>query len=111
MGKLKCKVMFDNGGSVSVDFNGFKHLYMYPEDAARDYLDYVQIGNTDGWEGHEEECQVYSGKCPNGGYVTYSHAEIQEILADEEYEYDGSNDEEFFEYIKEAQKANKEEIL
>ena len=98
--KVNCKVMFDNGGGIHVDFNGYKHFYGDGRNAARDYLQFIQDGNTEGWEGHEDDVAIEEGKCSNGGYKTIDHETIQEMVKNNPDHFFGYNEEEFITAIE-----------
>lgn len=94
--ELDCTVMFDNGGGVHVDFAGYKHTYDDGKKAAHDYQVFVNDGNTDGWDGHDEDLEVEYGKCPNGGYKSLSHEEIERMLLSKNHiNFWGENEKEF----------------
>lgn len=99
MENLKCKVMFDNGGGVHVDFAGYKHTYADGKSAAQDYKIFVNDGNTDSWDGHNEDLEIKDGRCPNGGYKTVNYDQIQALINNSSNNFWGRNEREFIEEL------------
>jgi len=79
--------IFDNAGGITLQLGNFAHYYNNPDQAARDYHDYMVDGTAEGWEGHEEESLELNptqDEINNGGYRVYSHSEIiDEVNSDE----------------------------
>lgn len=65
------RVIFDNGGGVTLQLPGFSHWYNHGEQAAYDYLEYLRNGDTSDWDGNEPdamECDPTIDQIVNGGY-------------------------------------------
>jgi hypothetical protein len=100
MKNLNCAVMFDNGGGVSVEFDGWKHYYETCKDAARDYIEFVKLESAEDFEGDDEDVVIEYGQCPNGGYKTINHKEIEEMVINNPDYFWGINEEEFITSIE-----------
>ena len=66
------RVIFDNGGGITLQFGDWAHWYNGNiEQAAEDYLAYLKDGTMEGWEGHEEDAAALEptlDEIRNGGY-------------------------------------------
>lgn len=85
MTNLKGRLIFDNGGGLTLQLGDWAHYYGgYDgciEQAAEDIINYINNGNTDGWDGHEEEAAELDptyDEIRNGGYRVYTISEIIE---------------------------------
>lgn len=48
--KLNVRIMFDNAGGISADFNGFKFFYQSPKQVAEDYEQFLKDnGDNEDW--------------------------------------------------------------
>lgn len=75
------KVIFDNGGGITLQLGDWACWYNVPKDAARDYFQYLQDKTTDGWEGHNDDAAELDPSCNeinNGGYRVYSVSDIND---------------------------------
>ena len=80
------RVIFDNGGGITLQLGEWACWYNVPKDAARDYYQYLQDGNTDGWEGHDEDSTALDptiDEINNGGYRIYNKEEISNEVQNE----------------------------
>ncbi len=85
MTNLKGRLIFDNGGGLTLQLGDWAHYYGGYDgcivQAAEDIINYIKNGNTDGWDGHEEEAAeldpIYD-EIRNGGYRVYTISEIIE---------------------------------
>lgn len=65
------RVIFDNGGGITVQLHGWAHYYQDPTQAAQDIAEWLKNHDTIGWEGHEIEalaCDPTYDEIRNGGY-------------------------------------------
>lgn len=65
------RVIFDNGGGITVQLGDWAHWYNDPKQAAEDVSEYVKNPNTDDWDGHEDdaaELDPSHDDIRNGGY-------------------------------------------
>lgn len=77
--ELEGQLIFDNGGGLTVQLPGYAHWYQNPAQAAEDIDYYIQHGNTDGWDGHDEDAAELDpsyDQIRNGGYRIYSIPDI-----------------------------------
>lgn len=87
---LNAKVIFDNGGGVTLQLGtDYAHYYASPTQAAEDYALFHKNGNTDGWEGNEKESKFEPtiDKMSNGGYKVCDEDDINKLF--NEYETEG----------------------
>jgi len=86
--QLTGTLIFDNGGSLTLQLNNtYAHWYQNMNQAAEDLKAYIKDGNTEGWDGHEEdqlELDPEYEQIQNGGYRVYS---LEDIIAMTEEEY------------------------
>lgn len=78
------EIIFDNGGGITLQTEGFCHNYDRPEWAARDVKVLLAEDNTDGWEGDDPEArdQEYDPEMErNGGYKWLTRQEVEEVIA------------------------------
>lgn len=69
------RVIFDNGGGVTVQLLDWAHYYQDAKQAARDVAAWLKSHNTSDWEGHEPEalaCDPTLGEIRNGGYRVWT---------------------------------------
>lgn len=81
------RVIFDNGGGITLQLGGWSCWYNEPKNAARDYYQYLQDRNTDGWEGHDEDSAALDpaiDEINNGGYRIYNSEEISDEVKNDE---------------------------
>lgn len=80
------RIIFDNGGGVTLQLGGWAHWYQDMAQAAQDLKTYETEGNTDGWDGHEDEAAELDptyDQIRNGGYRVYhSSADIKAAAED-----------------------------
>jgi hypothetical protein len=107
MKKLNVRAIFDNGGGVTLQLGDWAHYYGdYDgciEQAAEDYKTYVQDGNTDGWEGHEDEAAELDpsyDEIRNGGYKIMDADDIQTAINDPDFESGWANIQGFIDALK-----------
>lgn len=86
------EILFDNGGSVTLQTETYAHLYDDAAVAANDYRVLVNGGDTAEWDGNDSDAQVTDYR----GYRFYDHPEIQAILAAGEHETSWGNEATFF---------------
>ena len=100
---VKVKVMFDNGGGVHMQLchgkSKYKHSYDDGIRAAEDYCQFLKDQDTSYWDGHDEELDIYSSNCPNGGHIINNQDDIiklvNEYCKDEDMDFFGRNQREF----------------
>jgi hypothetical protein len=79
------KIIFDNGGGIIVQLPDYARFYGgytgAVEQAAEDVIAYIKDGNTDGWEGNEEELaeEISIEDIKNGGYRVYELSELIQV--------------------------------
>lgn len=79
------KIIFDNGGGIIVQLPDYTHFYGgYSgaiEQAAEDVAGFIKEGNTNGWEGNEEEFnkEIDIEDIKNGGYRVYELSELIQV--------------------------------
>lgn len=76
------RLIFDNNGGVTVQLPGYAHYYDVPEDAAGDVANYINSGNTDNWEGHEDDAAELDPDAEtirNGGYRVFSISDLNNL--------------------------------
>ena len=85
MTNLNVKAIFDNGGSLILQLgNNYAHNYDNMAQAARDYKEFLANGNTNGWEGNEQELidiEIDNNQIRNGGYKVFDNDDIQKLLS------------------------------
>ena len=84
-------VIFDNAGGITLQIGDWAHWYGgfdgYIEQAAEDYKAYLDDGNTDGWDGHEDDAASLDPSYDdirNGGDRGYFDADITDLIADDD---------------------------
>jgi len=101
---MSVKVMFDNGGGINVKYGNYKHYYNDGAQAGIDYYTYLQDGETDSWDGNDEDIEIdeYCGIDRNGGYKVVDEDDIADMVEECMEESDindwqgwGGNEEEF----------------
>jgi len=84
---LKGTLVFDNGGGLTMQLNGtYAHWYQNMDQAAEDFKTYLAEGNTEGWDGHEEDqldLDPEMDQIQNGGYRVISVEDIIAMTKDE----------------------------
>jgi hypothetical protein len=86
------EIIFDNGGSVTMQTETYAHLYDNAEQAAHDYKLLVNGGDTADWEGNDSDAEVTK----YDGYRFFDHSEIQAILTAGRHETSWGNEATFF---------------
>jgi hypothetical protein len=69
--EINAKVIFDNGGGITLQLGDWAHWYNDADQAAEDYHNYITDGSTEGWDGHEDdaaELDPTNDDIRNGGY-------------------------------------------
>ena len=102
--QLKAKIILDNGGGITLQLGtNFAHHYDNAEQSVRDYKEYIANGNTDGWEGNEEEAffDPEYEEIRNGGYKVFDMEDIEKAVADEDFEGGWHNIDKFIKGMKE----------
>ena len=71
-------IIFDNGGGITLQFKNYCHYYDDVAQAVNDFKQYLQDGNTNGWDGNEPEQKIIidDNQIANGGYQIYSITDI-----------------------------------
>jgi hypothetical protein len=74
------RLIFDNGGGITLQLPGFAHHYDDAEQCAEDIDTWNDEQDTDGWEGNEEESvfEPTQQQIANGGYRVYSLASFMD---------------------------------
>lgn len=111
--KARLTVIFDNGGGITLQLGEWAHHYGgydgYVEQAAQDYINYLNEGDTDGWEGHEDDASdlvpTYDDM-RNGGYRVFRGEDIAELVASEDY-YGWQNIEDFVNAVRQIRDESK----
>lgn len=91
----KVTIVFDNGGGVTLQIGDeFAHHYLYPEQAANDFEDYLNNASTTSWEGHEPdalELDPDDNDIRNGGYRVYDPCDLVDLYGKDDDElWDGN---------------------
>lgn len=99
-------VIFDNGGGVTLQL-GTSYAHYYENNAKRaamDAMEYLRTGNTNGWEGHEEEAtEAPSDEAQNnGGYRVMSFGSIAELQKETWENFNWDNQKRFFSVVQAA---------
>ena len=102
---LSAVVIMDNAGGTTLKLHNdtFCHHYDYVEQAAQDYYNYLQDGNTQGWEGHQEELEEFYPEYEeqrNGGYKVFDMQDIEKMLAQNEENFGWQNELNFIKELK-----------
>lgn len=69
------RVVFDNGGGVTLQLRGWAHHYDDARWAAQDVAAWIKSHDTSDWEGHEPEalvCDPTYDEIRNGGYRVWT---------------------------------------
>lgn len=81
---LNIKVIFDNGGGLTLQLGDYGHYYPHNiQQAAEDYKQYLQDQDTSWWEGNEDDARELDPdyeQIRNGGYRVYSEIEIARMI-------------------------------
>jgi hypothetical protein len=80
-------VIFDNGGGITVQTNGFVHYYDNPAQAAHDVRGLMApYCNLSDWDGDEPESRMeYDYETErNGGYNWRTRSDIEQAIASKE---------------------------
>jgi len=97
------RLIFDNGGGLTMQLPGYAHHYDDMAQAAEDYKVFLQDGNTNGWEGHEQDAAdidpTYEQQ-RNGGYEIMDAEDIQTALANPDFDSAWYNVSGFIEELK-----------
>lgn len=74
------RLIFDNGGGITLQLPGFAHYYDDAEQCAEDIKAWVEDGDTDGWDGNEEESvfEPTTDEISNGGYHVVSLSDFMQ---------------------------------
>ena len=104
---LKVRAIFDNAGGVTLQLGDWAHYYCgydgYIEVAAKDYKLYVEAGNTDGWDGHQDEAAELDPSYDdirNGCYRVMDSGDIQTAIDDPDFETGWINIRDFINALK-----------
>lgn len=95
---LDGRVIFDNGGGITLQLGEYAHYYQSESQAAEDLFTYLTDGNTDDWDGHEEDALEHEptdDQLSNGGYRVYSIPDIVDAAKDPDRETGWGNIEAF----------------
>lgn len=67
---MRYDLVFDNGGGITLQTEGYCHYYTDPAKAADDALELLKGDDPESWDGDEPACRVeYDGEVErNGGY-------------------------------------------
>lgn len=79
------RIIFDNGGWVTLQLPEFAHAYDDAGQCANDLKDWIEDENTDDWEGNEEDAvfEPTENELDNGGYVVKSLDEFTGMSLDD----------------------------
>jgi hypothetical protein len=72
------RVIFDNGGGITLQLRGWAHYYQDESQAAEDVAVWLKSQDTSDWEGHEPEalaCDPTGAEIRNGGYWIWTPVE------------------------------------
>lgn len=79
------RVIFDNGGGVTLQLKGWACYYQNAANAARDVAAWIEAHDTSDWEGHENEALAVdptNEEIRNGGYRVVEIADLPGALTD-----------------------------
>jgi hypothetical protein len=74
------RLIFDNGGGVTLQLPGFCHTYNDVKQCSDDIVSWIEDEDTSGWDGNEEDAvfdPTYEQE-RNGGYRVYSLASFMD---------------------------------
>ena len=98
------KVIFDNGGGITLQLGNYGHYYDDAENAVNDYIEFLKNQDTSDWEGNDQEALELNSNwedVQNGGYTIMDFEDIKNAIKDEDIEnYWGHNVEEFINKLK-----------
>lgn len=73
------RIVLDNGGGIVLQLGAeYAHYYQDAKQAADDLRTYLADGNTDGWDGHDEDAlsvEPTDEEIRNGGYRVFTDYE------------------------------------
>jgi hypothetical protein len=72
---VEYKIIFDNGGGVTLQLGEWAHYFSHMATAADSFRWYERHGNTNGWDGYEQEAadlRPTDEEIKNGGYKVYT---------------------------------------
>ena len=74
----EARIIFDNGGGITLQLPGFAHYYTDAEQCAQDICNWEDDRDTTGWEGNEEESvfEPTHDQINNGGYRVWTLADF-----------------------------------
>lgn len=95
---LDFAVIFDNGGGITLQSDGYVHYYDDPAQAATDVTAILADNSTDDWEGHDPESRIdYNYEdVRNGGYRWMDRTDVESAIASPEVTDSGYAFREFF---------------
>lgn len=114
--KNKGRAIFDNAGGITLQLGNWAHYYGgyegYIEQAAEDYKQYMQDGNTDDWDGHEGEASELPSQdeIRNGGYKVLDADDIQQAVSDPDFDSGWANVQGFIDALIKYSKCNFEKV-
>jgi len=79
------RVIFDNGGGITLQLRGWAHWYQNEAQAARDVAEWIKSHDTNGWEGHEPAAlslEPTMDEIRNGGYRVVQITDLPAALSD-----------------------------
>lgn len=86
--KNRLTIIFHGKGGITLQLGSWAHYYVgydgYVEQAAQDYINFLEEGSTSGWDGHEEEAAALVPTyvdMKKGGYRVYRGDEIENEIA------------------------------
>jgi len=86
--EIDTTLIFDNGGGVTLRLDGkWAHWFDNMEQAANNYLLYMENGITNDWEGHEQDELDFGWSIDdirNNSYRIYFHEDILKEIANED---------------------------
>lgn len=80
------RLIFDNGGGITLQLGGFAFYTSDATQAAQLWQDFQKSGSTAGWDGHDEdaaECDPTGEEIRNGGYRVLTADDIAREIARE----------------------------
>ena len=77
------RVIFDNGGGITVQFYGWAHYYDNEAQAAHDVVEWIKTHDTSDWDGHEDDAlslEPTGDDIRNGGYRVVQIVDLPKAL-------------------------------
>ena len=84
---MMTRIIFDNGGGIVLQLDGWAHYYDDPRRAAEDYVEFECTRSTRDWDGHEDDAAEFDPMMQeeaNGGYRILYAEDVTDLLREPE---------------------------